>query len=54
MKLKSFRDLDVCGRTVLLRSDLNSDIVGGRVLKGERIRESAKTIKALAFGTDEK
>lgn len=41
------RDLDVFGRTVLLRSDLNSDIVNGRVLKGERIRESLKTIKFL-------
>ena len=47
MKLKSFRDLDVKGKTVLLRSDLNSDIVDGLVLKGERIRESLKTIKAL-------
>jgi phosphoglycerate kinase len=47
MKLKSFRDLDVKGRTVLLRSDLNSDIVKGRVLKGERIRESLKTIREL-------
>ncbi len=46
-KLKSVRDLDVFGRTVLLRSDLNSDIVNGRVLKGKRIYESLKTIKFL-------
>ncbi len=46
-RLKTLGDLDVKGRTVLLRSDLNSDIVGGRVLKGERIKESLKTIKEL-------
>ncbi len=47
MKLKSVRDLNVKGKTVLLRSDLNSDIVKGRVLKGERIKESLKTIALL-------
>ena len=47
MKLRSFQDLELKGRTVLLRSDLNSDIVNGKVLKGERIRESLKTIDAL-------
>ena len=45
--LKSVRDLDVKGKTVLLRSDLNSDIVDGKVLKGERIVESIKTINFL-------
>ncbi len=47
MKLKSFRDLDVKGKVVLLRSDLNSDVVKGKVLKGDRIIESIKTIEAL-------
>ncbi len=47
MKLKTLKDLDVHGLTVLLRSDLNSDVVNGRVLKGERIIESGKTIDWL-------
>lgn len=47
MKLKTLKDLNVGGRTVLLRSDLNSDVVDGKVLKGERIKESLKTIKVL-------
>lgn len=46
-KFRSVRDLDVKGRTVLLRSDLNSDVVNGKVLKGERIRESVKTVDFL-------
>ncbi len=46
-RLKGIGELDVSGRTVLLRSDLNSDIVKGKVLKGERIRESLKTIRFL-------
>jgi len=47
MKLKTLGDLDVKGKVVLLRSDLNSDVVKGKVLLGKRIRESVKTIKAL-------
>ncbi len=47
MKLKSVRDLDVKGKIILLRSDLNSDIVKGKILKGERIKESLKTIALL-------
>lgn len=46
-KLKNVLNLDVRGKTVFLRSDLNSDIVNGRVLKGERIIQSIKTIKTL-------
>jgi phosphoglycerate kinase len=46
-RLKTLKDLNVKGKNVLLRSDLNSDIVEGRVLKGERIVESLKTIKFL-------
>ena len=47
MKLKTLDNLDVKGKVVLLRSDLNSDVVKKKVLLGERIRKSAKTIKAL-------
>jgi len=35
-------DVDVKGKIVFLRSDLNSDIVDGKVLKGDRIIESIK------------
>ena len=35
------------GKRVLLRSDINSDIVHGKVLMSERIKESARTIKFL-------
>lgn len=34
-------------KTVLLRSDLNSDVKSGKVLKSERIKESVETIKEL-------
>jgi len=34
-------------KVVLLRADLNSDVVNGKVLPGERIKVSAKTIKEL-------
>ncbi len=35
------------GKRVLLRSDINSDIVKGKVLISERIKEAAKTIRFL-------
>lgn len=47
MKLKTLKQLKVKGRTVFLRSDLNSDIVDGEVVLGERIRESVKSIEFL-------
>lgn len=46
-RVKSFRDYDLKGKTVFLRSDLNSDFVRGSIIKGERIRESLKTIQVL-------
>jgi hypothetical protein len=52
-RLKSFRDLDVKGRTVLLRSDLNSDIVKGRVLKGERIQLVRFAVSSLTLSVRE-
>ena len=47
MKLKTLKDLDVKGKIVFLRSDLNSDVVRGKVQLGDRIKESVKTIKVL-------
>jgi phosphoglycerate kinase len=35
------------GKRILLRSDINSDVVNGRVLISERIKEACKTIKFL-------
>ncbi|MBR9706405.1 phosphoglycerate kinase [Candidatus Pacearchaeota archaeon] len=45
--MKTLNDFDFLGKTVLLRSDLNSDVVNGRVLLSMRIKESVKTIKEL-------
>jgi len=47
MKMKYLKDFSVRGKTVLLRSDLNSDAKNGRVLFSERISEAASTIKTL-------
>ncbi len=45
--MRTLNDFDFKGKTVLLRSDLNSDVQKGKLLKSERIRESAETIKEL-------
>ncbi|MFH1225239.1 MAG: phosphoglycerate kinase [Candidatus Diapherotrites archaeon] len=45
---KSIYDVNVKGKTVFLRVDLNSPVVEGRVLMGARIREHAKTIYYLS------
>lgn len=45
--MKTLNDLDLKNKLVLLRSDLNSDIKGKRVIMSERISEAAKTIKFL-------
>ncbi len=45
--MKSIEKVNVKGKTVLLREDLNSDVVNGRVLMSERIKQSAQTIKLL-------
>lgn len=46
-KMKTLSDFNFKGKTVLLRTDLNSDVKNGKVLMSERIKESAKTINYL-------
>jgi len=45
--MKTINDFNFKGKTVLLRADLNLDVNKGRVLEGERVKESVKTIKEL-------
>ncbi len=45
--MKTLRDFNFKGKTVLLRADLNSDVKNGKVLLSEKIKESAKTINYL-------
>jgi len=45
--MKTLEDFDFEGKTVLLRSDLNSDVQNKRLLKSERIKEAARTINEL-------
>jgi phosphoglycerate kinase len=47
MKYKTLDSYDFSGKLVLLRSDLNSEIVKGKPVDSPRISESAKTIKEL-------
>lgn len=47
MKLKALGDLDVKGKKILLRIDLNSSIYKGKVLESERFKLHAKTINNL-------
>ncbi|MEA2075380.1 MAG: phosphoglycerate kinase [Euryarchaeota archaeon] len=41
-------DLDVAGKTVLFRADVNSVVINGKVQMKERIVENAKTIRELS------
>lgn len=45
--MKTLDDFDFKGKIVLLRSDLNSDVQDGKLLKSERIKEAAITINEL-------
>ncbi|MFH1365740.1 MAG: phosphoglycerate kinase [archaeon] len=45
--MKTLEDFNFESKTVLLRSDLNSDVQNKRLLKSERIKEAAITIKEL-------
>lgn len=45
--MKTLKDFNFNGKTVLLRTDLNSDVKNKRVLMSERIKESTKTIDYL-------
>jgi phosphoglycerate kinase len=47
LSLKSIFTQKLSGKTVLLRVDLNSSIVEGRVVVSSRIREHAKTVYSL-------
>jgi phosphoglycerate kinase len=47
MKLRTLKDFDFSGKTVLLRVDLNSPVNKGRVIDNERIEESANSISAI-------
>ena len=47
MKFKTLDDFNFLGKKVLVRSDLNSEVNKGKVVLGERIIESAKTIAEL-------
>ncbi len=45
--MKTLDDFDFLGKKVLVRSDLNCDVVSGKVIESERIKASVKTIKEL-------
>ena len=45
--MKTLDDLDVAGKKVLLRSDLNVPLDGDRITDDGRIRASVPTINAL-------
>ena len=45
--VKTLKELNLKGKRVLLRTDLNSDVVKKKVLPSERIKEASTTIKYL-------
>ncbi|MGV8152548.1 MAG: phosphoglycerate kinase [Candidatus Nanoarchaeia archaeon] len=47
MKINTIDDFDFKEKRALLRTDINSDVVNGKVLMSERIKQAAITIKEL-------
>ena len=47
MKLKTLNDVDVKGKKVLIRVDINSPVVNGLIEDNPRFEQSAKTISYL-------
>ena len=45
--MKTLQDFNFKNKTVLVRADLNSDVVNRKVLPSKRIKESAETISEL-------
>mgnify|MGYP001575098695 CR=1 FL=1 len=45
--MKTFSDFNFKGKIVLLRTDINSDIIHGKALESERIKPASKTISYL-------
>ena len=45
--MKTLSDFNFKGKRVLLRSDLNSEVINGKVIESDRIIESVRTIKEL-------
>jgi len=45
--MKTLSDFNVKAKTILLREDINCNVVKGKVIESERIKEAAETIKYL-------
>lgn len=48
MKYPTLDDISVSGKRILVRADLNSEVNGGKIIAGPRIKASAETLKELA------
>lgn len=48
MKFPTLSNFDVKGKKILLRLDLNSPVLDGKVIEGPRLIEGAETIKSLS------